>query len=515
MANLLADDSVDAAVRARIAEAAEGHPLYAEEITGLLVDEGRLVLKEGRWVATSDLSDVPVPPTISALLAARLDRLPAGERRLLDLASVMGQIFYPAAVRSLAGEGRDIGAELGALVRRQFIRQERSDMAETDAMAFRHLLIRDAAYDAVPKSARAELHERFAAWLDDAGGSLGEQDEIVGYHLEQAYRYRLELGAAGERERRLSRCRRATPRDGGRTGSRAERPRCGDEPPDAGVRVARPRRPAAARRSSRTWGRSTSRPATGTVAGPSSTKRSTAPPPRAMNGCGCTPSSCGGWRRPKVTTSPSRRNPTPRHALDVFEAAGDERGLSRAWQLLSEVRFANGELGNAERDLEPALVHARKAGDVREQTSIYSRIGTLLARGPTPVGKAIERAEAILAETAGNRTIAGAMYHPLAHMKARQGEFAEATRLASLCRDIHRENGSMWSYWVYAEILWDIEMLAGRPAEALEILTEAYEQIERMGETFPLLSAWLAESLYAWADRRGRATRAGRRGCGG
>ena len=191
-------------------------------------------------------------------------------------------------------------------------------------------------------------------------------------------------------------------------------------------------------------------------------------------------------------------------------------GCHEAWQLLSEVRFANGELGNAERDLEPALVHARNAGDVREQTLIYSRIGTLLARGPTPVGKAIERAEAILAETAGNRTIAGAMYHPLAHMKARQGEFAEATRLASLCRDIHQENGSMWSYWVYAEILWDIEMLAGRPAEALEILTEAYEQIEGMGESFPLLSAWLAESLYA-LNRigRGRATRAGRRGCDG
>ena len=100
VANLLADDTVDQAVRARIAEAAEGHPLYAEEITGLLVDEGRLVLKEGRWVATSDLSDVPVPPTISALLAARLDKLPATERRLLEIASVMGQVFYP---------GRDAG----------------------------------------------------------------------------------------------------------------------------------------------------------------------------------------------------------------------------------------------------------------------------------------------------------------------------------------------------------------------------------------------------------------------
>ncbi len=120
VANLLADDTVDGAVRRRIAEAAEGHPLYAEEMTGLLVDEGRLVLKEGRWVATSDLSDVPVPPTISALLAARLDRLPAGERRLLDIASVMGQVFYPAAVRALAGErSGQVDLAIGTLVRQQ------------------------------------------------------------------------------------------------------------------------------------------------------------------------------------------------------------------------------------------------------------------------------------------------------------------------------------------------------------------------------------------------------------
>ena len=107
VANLLADDSVDEAVRNRIAEAAEGHPLYAEEITGLLVDEGRLVLKEGRWVASGDLSDVPVPPTISALLAARLDTLPSRERRLIAIASVMGQVFYSGAVHELANDGAD------------------------------------------------------------------------------------------------------------------------------------------------------------------------------------------------------------------------------------------------------------------------------------------------------------------------------------------------------------------------------------------------------------------------
>ena len=102
--NLLADDSVDPVVRERIAAAAEGHPLYAEEITGLMVDEGRLVLKEGRWTPTGDLADLPVPPTISALLAARLDKLPSSERGLIEIASVMGQVFYPAAVRELSNE---------------------------------------------------------------------------------------------------------------------------------------------------------------------------------------------------------------------------------------------------------------------------------------------------------------------------------------------------------------------------------------------------------------------------
>ncbi len=183
-------------------------------------------------------------------------------------------------------------------------------------------------------------------------------------------------------------------------------------------------------------------------------------------------------------------------ALAVFEAATDERGLSRAWQLLSEVCFERGQLGDAERHLEPALLHARNAGDLGEQTAIYARLGTLFARGPTPVGEVLRRCREILAETEGNRTIAGAMYHPMAHMKARQGEFEEALRLASLCREIHRENGAMWAYWVYAEIEWDIRMLAGEPEEALGILTEGCDQIERMGDTFPLLSAWLARSLY-------------------
>jgi tetratricopeptide (TPR) repeat protein len=511
VANLLADDALDDAVRTRIAEAAEGHPLYAEEMTGLLVDEGRLVLKEGRWTATTDLSDVPVPPTIAALLSARLDRLPTDERRLIDIASVMGQVFYTSAVRALAGGEPDaVGPGIASLVRKQFVRPERSDVPGTEALAFRHLLMRDAAYAGVAKATRAENHERFAEWLDTAGGSLGEQDEIVGYHLEQAYRFRVELGSTGERERQLAD---AAGRRLASAGRRADARSDYSASVNLLSRASTLLDPDDALRLGLLPDLGSALSQAGDFDGARAVfdeaiERAAASGDEQMRMHAVVKRWLSAFEEgPDFAVEASR---DAEQALVVFEAAGDERGLSRTWQLLSEVRFSRGELANAERELEPALVHARNAGDVGEQTAIYARLGTLFARGPTPVGNAIRRCQEILAETEGNRTIAGWMYHPLAHMKARQGEFEEAFRLGTMCRDIHRENGAMWTYWVSAEILWDVKMLAGEPAEALEILGEGYEQIERMGETFPLLSSWLAQSCYALgrfdeAERRAQA----------
>jgi len=103
---------------------------------------------------------------------------------------------------------------LAALVRKQVIRPERSQLPGEDGFRFRHLLIRDAAYDALPKSTRAELHQRFATWLEQHGAELVELDEILGYHLEQAYRYRAELGLAADGELAAAARRRLT--DAGR-----------------------------------------------------------------------------------------------------------------------------------------------------------------------------------------------------------------------------------------------------------------------------------------------------------
>ena len=146
--------------------------------------------------------EVVVPPTLQALLAARLDQLETAERSVLERGAIEGEIFHRGAVQALAPEETQVTPRLAALVRKELIRPDRPQLAGEDGFRFRHLLIRDAAYDALPKAMRAELHERFAAWLEQHGAELVELDEILGYHLEQACRYRAELGMARRRQPR-------------------------------------------------------------------------------------------------------------------------------------------------------------------------------------------------------------------------------------------------------------------------------------------------------------------------
>jgi class 3 adenylate cyclase/tetratricopeptide (TPR) repeat protein len=189
-------------LRRRILEAAEGNPLYIEEMLAMLVDEGLLVERLGGWQVEGESDRVRVPPTISALLAARLEQLAPDERALAERAAVVGRVFEQAAVTELAPEGLRAGVARGlvALVRKELVRPERSELSAGDAFKFRHILIRDAAYDALPKSERAELHERFADWLERTVGERApEYQEILGHHLEQAHRFRSDLGETGER----------------------------------------------------------------------------------------------------------------------------------------------------------------------------------------------------------------------------------------------------------------------------------------------------------------------------
>jgi tetratricopeptide (TPR) repeat protein len=160
--------------------ASGGNPLFVEEMVALVRDGG----------------GAAVPATIRALLDARIERLGSDERMVIERAAVEGEVFHRAAVQALVGErlGDGLQRRIAGLIRKEMIRPHAATLPGQEAFRFRHLLIRDAAYDALPKHARAELHERFADWLETHGTLLAEVDEIAGWHLEQAIRFRHELG---------------------------------------------------------------------------------------------------------------------------------------------------------------------------------------------------------------------------------------------------------------------------------------------------------------------------------
>jgi class 3 adenylate cyclase len=166
--NLLGGAELADEARARIADAAEGNPLFAEETLRMLIDDGLLSVVAGTWTASDDLSSLTIPPTINALLTARLDRLDEEERAVIECASVIGRVFWWGAVAEMSPEEQRarVGSQLQSLARKELIRPDRSDLREEDAFRFTHILIGDAAYNGIPKSIRAQLHERFATWIE-------------------------------------------------------------------------------------------------------------------------------------------------------------------------------------------------------------------------------------------------------------------------------------------------------------------------------------------------------------
>jgi class 3 adenylate cyclase/tetratricopeptide (TPR) repeat protein len=165
-------------LREKIIRASGGNPLFVTQMVAM---------------AAASEGEVVVPPTLQAVLAARLDQLESVERSVLERGAVEGEVFHRGAVQALS-DGSQVTPRLASLVRKNLIRPDRAQLPGDDAFRFRHLLIRDAAYGALSKATRARLHERFSAWLEERGGDLVELDEILGYHLEQAARYRAELG---------------------------------------------------------------------------------------------------------------------------------------------------------------------------------------------------------------------------------------------------------------------------------------------------------------------------------
>jgi class 3 adenylate cyclase/tetratricopeptide (TPR) repeat protein len=175
----LVPEQITGDLRASIKRAAAGNPLFVTEMLA---------------IAREAEGEVRVPPTLLALLTARLDQLEVAERSVLERGAVEGEVFHRGAVQALSDTEAMVTPHLAELVRKQLIAPDAPQIRAEDGFRFRHVLIRDAAYDALPKALRAELHTRFAAWLEERGTELVETEELLGYHLEQACRYRSELG---------------------------------------------------------------------------------------------------------------------------------------------------------------------------------------------------------------------------------------------------------------------------------------------------------------------------------
>ena len=198
--------SLEPSVQSRIATAAEGNPLYVEQIVSMLLETGAIERGAAGWVARQGSDQLQIPPTVQALVAARLDALQAEERAVVDPASVIGLSFPMDAVADLVDEPirPRLGDDLEVLVTKQLVRR----LPDEDVIyRFGHQIIRDTAYGSLLKRARALLHERFVTWAERVNRERGRElefEEILGYHLEQAYRYRTDLGVIDETAREIA-----------------------------------------------------------------------------------------------------------------------------------------------------------------------------------------------------------------------------------------------------------------------------------------------------------------------
>ena len=191
---LLEIEALPAGLRSQIIERSAGTPLFCEEFIRMLIDEGRLVREGGNWHAVGPVDSIPVPESVQAVLAARLDGLPEGERNILQAASVVGERFGVGQLRDLLGDS-DPEAGLESLRRKSLVS---GGDAPGDEMRFSHLLVRDAAYSSLPKSQRAALHDRFGSVLETAAGDPHQLTEILAHHAERALLLSIELALEGD-----------------------------------------------------------------------------------------------------------------------------------------------------------------------------------------------------------------------------------------------------------------------------------------------------------------------------
>ncbi|HKA51544.1 MAG TPA: adenylate/guanylate cyclase domain-containing protein [Candidatus Dormibacteraeota bacterium] len=507
LGNLVGGLQLPASLEGQILSVADGNPLFAEQMISMLIDSGVIRERDGRWDFAGGYDDVTVPPNISSLLASRLDRLSPLERGIIERAAVIGLEFEPAAIAALAPDGdagTDLDPPLSALCGKRLIRAAGTGIGGGKGYEFSHILVRDAAYDRLLKRTRVRMHERFAGWLLEVSGTrMPELEEIIGYHLEQSFRYRAELGPVDAQARSLGE---RAARHLGLAGARAiDR---GDMPAAASLlqRAAdlldeehqdRPHLLLEAGEALTDVGELAAAEATLTAA------RNSA----ALLGN----EAIGRWAELALlqlrytTDASSVRDAVVarvRELLPVLEQSADHHGLARAWRLLYYAHGTATRWGIAAEAAAQTIRYAEQAGDELMARRFAGALTASVLYGPTPADEAIAYCEGILSRVAEDRKASARTEVALAHLEAMRGNFEVARVRYRRSRALLEEFG--WRFFAALTSLDSapIEILADDLEAAEHELRTAYRTLDQMGERnyISTTAGMLGEVLY----RQGR-----------
>lgn len=471
---------LDVASRKRVIAASQGNPLFLEEMVTLARERGM----------------VEVPPTVQALLAARIERLAAEERELLERGAVEGEVFHRLAVRALANErlASEVEVRLASLVRKELIRPHPPQLGGDDAFRFRHLLIRDAAYDGLPKATRAELHERFAVWLEGHAPALLELHEVAGWHLEQAVRYRIELGRALD----AMIARRAAEHlfEAGRAAGRRGDTRAARNLLERALALAPDQSPLGA-----------------TVALELADQLTDAGDLNRLNevlaiaeGQPATAQLAELTRLEWMFFAETQGGPATLIArlpevLKQLADVGDERVLCKAHMLAAWVHWVGCRAEPAAEQIRIAVEHARHANDDRLYVrTLNELIGALLV-GPQPIESVAEEVEAM---EAPGPLFAASVRQATSELARCNSRFEEARAIGQGALDDYRQLGLRGSEAGCLSHLADVELGAGDLSAARNLLLEADEIFERSGNRGlrSTVQARLADVAEMMGDRQ-------------
>jgi class 3 adenylate cyclase/tetratricopeptide (TPR) repeat protein len=512
--NLLGSTDLPQELGDRITAAAQGNPLFVEEMLRMLVDQGMLSTEKGSWSVEGDLSEVGVPLTLEALLTARLEGLSSGERTVVECASVIGEEFWPAAVERLAPEGErsDVSACLESLVDKDLVTPGGQSFGGESAYRFGHIMIRDVAYGNLLKESRSALHEGFGDWLEKrAGQRVNEYGEILGYHFERAFRTREELGPVDDEGRALA----ARAFSYLSTAGRDAHGR-GDMPAavkllERSIGLADERDPG---RLELMLGLGQAlfhvneveraRDVFNETAGAAESFGDRALAFHAL----IERADMEAYIDPDVGLDQLRD--VAEEAIPLFTEQSDEAGLARSWRALSVYNSDACRWGKAGDALEQALEHAVRAGDRELYLQIIGGLAIALFVGPAEVERGIARLEDVLAAATGSRhggsglragpsAIALIEACGLAGLKAMSGDLDHGRELCSRGKRTLAELGQERRVVGIEVVAARIEVMAGEPAAAESEFRSAYATLDEIGDKNVLstVAAELSDVLYA------------------